>query len=94
MSAAAGRMASKAGQAAGKIASKANEAGSGKGKDSALQKGAKRDPELYVRIDGYWLKERLLTCGADPPHNHDRCLWHGWLSFWTQAHFIVFRSPS
>ena len=49
MSAAAGRMVGKAGQAAGKIASKANEAGSGKGKDSALQKGAKRDPELYVR---------------------------------------------
>ena len=51
MSAAAGRMAGKASQAAGKIASKANAAGSGKGKDSALQKGAKRDPELYVRID-------------------------------------------
>lgn len=50
--AAAGRMAGKAGQAAGRMASKANEAGSGKGKDSALQKGAKRDPELYVRIDG------------------------------------------
>lgn len=48
MSASAGRMAGKVGQAAGKIASKANEAGSGKGKDSALQKGAKRDPELYV----------------------------------------------
>lgn len=51
MSAAAGRMAGKVGQAAGKMASKANEAGSGKGKDSALQKGAKRDPELYVRTD-------------------------------------------
>ena len=51
MSASAGRMAGKVGQAAGKFASKANEAGSGKGKDSALQKGAKRDPELYVRTD-------------------------------------------
>lgn len=51
MSATAGRMAGKVGQAAGKLASKANEAGSGKGKDSALQKGAKRDPELYVRRD-------------------------------------------
>ena len=51
MSAAAGRMAGKVGQAAGKFASKANEAGSGKGKDSALQKGAKRDPELYVQIE-------------------------------------------
>lgn len=44
-------MAGKVGQAAGKVASKANEAGSGKGKDSALQKGAKKDPELYVRTD-------------------------------------------
>ena len=51
MSAVAGRMAGKAGQAAGKMASKVNEASSGKGKDSALQKGAKRDPELYVRKD-------------------------------------------
>ena len=54
MSAAAGRVAGKAGQAIGKAASKAstaaNESGAaGKGKDSALQKGAKRDPELYVR---------------------------------------------
>lgn len=49
--AAAGRMAGKVGQAAGKAASKANEAGSAKGKDSALHKGAKRDPELYVRND-------------------------------------------
>ena len=44
-------MAGKVGQAAGKAASKANEAGSAKGKDSALHKGAKRDPELYVRND-------------------------------------------
>ena len=54
MSAAAGRTASKVGQAVGKAASKANtaanEAAAGKGKDSALQKGAKRDPELYVRL--------------------------------------------
>ena len=51
MSATAGRMAGKVGQAAGKLASKANEAGSGKGKESALHKGAKRDPELYVWTD-------------------------------------------
>ncbi len=48
MSAAAGRAASKVGQAASKAAGKANEVGSKKGPDSALQKGAKRDPELYV----------------------------------------------
>ncbi|CAF9933177.1 hypothetical protein IMSHALPRED_009081 [Imshaugia aleurites] len=48
--AAAGRMAGKVGQAAGKAASKANEAGSAKGKDSALHKGAKRDPELYILL--------------------------------------------
>ena len=46
---AAGRVAGKVGQAASKAASKANEVGNGKGKDSVLQKGAKRDPELYVR---------------------------------------------
>ena len=50
MSATAGRVAGKVGQAAGKFATKANETGSGKGKRSALQKGAKRDPELYVQI--------------------------------------------
>lgn len=51
MSAAAGRAAGKVGQAVAKAATKANEAGSGKGPDSVLQKGAKRDPELYVRIN-------------------------------------------
>ena len=55
MSAAAGRTASKVGQAVGKAASKANAAanetaGAGRGKDGALQKGAKRDPELYVSL--------------------------------------------
>ena len=49
MSATAGRIATKVGQAAGKAASKTNETGSGKGKESPLQKGAKRDPELYVQ---------------------------------------------
>lgn len=51
MSATAGRVASKAGQAISKGATKANkaanEAGTG-GKESTLNKGAKRDPELYV----------------------------------------------
>jgi len=47
MSAAAGRMASKVGQAATKAAGKAAEAGSSE-KAGVLQKGAKRDPELYV----------------------------------------------
>ena len=51
-------MAGKVGQAAGKVASKANEAGSGKGKESALQKGAKRDPELYVSMD----EDRIVIC--------------------------------
>ena len=48
MSAAAGRVASKVGGAAGKVVEKAAEAGSGKGNQSVLQKGAKKDPELYV----------------------------------------------
>ena len=50
MSAAAGRAVGKIGQAAGRAASRANEVGNKKGPDGALQKGAKRDPELYVRL--------------------------------------------
>lgn len=46
MSAAAGRMASKVGSAASKVAGKAAE--SGDKKTGVLQKGAKKDPELYV----------------------------------------------
>ena len=49
MSAAAGRMASKVGGAATKAAGKLAESGAGgEGKQSALKKGAKKDPELYV----------------------------------------------
>ena len=49
MSAAAGRVASKIGSAATKAAGKAAESGAGgEGKQSALKKGAKKDPELYV----------------------------------------------
>lgn len=83
--AAAGRMASRVGQAAGKAATKANEAGGSKGKDSILQKGAKRDPELYVRFRPFpsSFTIYLLMFTADPPYHHDWCLWHGWLLFWT-----------
>ena len=55
MSGAAGRTAGKVGQAVAGAASKANnaanEAAAGKGGSSILNKGAKRDPELYVRLD-------------------------------------------
>lgn len=51
--ASAARAAGKVGQAIGNVATKANaaanEAASGSGKQSTLNKGAKRDPELYVR---------------------------------------------
>ena len=47
--AAAGRAASKVGQAAGRAATKVNEAGGKQGANNTLNKGAKRDPELYVR---------------------------------------------
>lgn len=50
--ASAARAAGKVGQAIGNVATKtngaANEAASGSGKQSTLNKGAKRDPELYV----------------------------------------------
>ncbi len=53
MSAAANRMAAKVAESATKAAGKAAQAGSSagggtKGKETVLQKGAKRDPELYV----------------------------------------------
>ena len=48
MSATAGRMASKLGQTATRAAGKAAEAGGPDKKTGVLQKGAKRDPELYV----------------------------------------------
>ena len=50
MSAAAGRMANKVGQAATRVAGKAAESGGPDKQQSVLQKGAKRDPELYVGI--------------------------------------------
>ena len=47
MSATAARAASKVTQAAGKAAGKANEVG-GKPSNNVMNKGARRDPELYV----------------------------------------------
>ena len=48
MSATAGRVVSKVSQAATRAAGKAAEAGASDKKSGVLQKGAKRDPELYV----------------------------------------------
>ena len=48
MSATAGRVASKVGSTATKAVGKAAESGKA-GQQGVLQKGAKRDPELYVR---------------------------------------------
>lgn len=52
MSAAANRMAAKVAESATKVAGKAGQSGSSggakKGQQNVLQKGAKRDPELYV----------------------------------------------
>ena len=65
MSAAIGRAAGKVGQAATKAAGKAAESGSSDKKAGVLQKGAKKDPELYVRgpsgsaIDG---ARTLMAC--------------------------------
>lgn len=63
---AAGRVASKVGQAATKSAGRAAEAGSShSGKEGVLNKGAKRDPELYVQLHpfechpvGFYLRGR------------------------------------
>lgn len=57
------------GQAIGRAASNANNAANsaagaaGKGKDSALHKGAKRDPELYVCLS--WIRAALQGLSAD-----------------------------
>lgn len=48
MSATIGRAASKIGQSATKVVGKAAESGSSDKPAGVLQKGAKRDPELYV----------------------------------------------
>lgn len=60
MSAPAGRTAGKVGQAIKGAAIKANnvanEAGTGKGNQGVLQKGAKRDPELYVNLPSFDLE--------------------------------------
>ena len=54
MSGAASRAAGQMGKAVAGAASKANSAANaaaeGKGRESVLKKGAKRDPELYVRL--------------------------------------------
>ncbi|MCJ1259736.1 hypothetical protein MMC24_007575 [Lignoscripta atroalba] len=50
MSAAAGRMASKVGGAATRAAGKLAEQGGSDKKASVLQKGAKKDPELYILL--------------------------------------------
>ncbi|KAL8906391.1 MAG: hypothetical protein Q9207_002052 [Kuettlingeria erythrocarpa] len=55
MSAAANRMAAKVAETATKAAGKASQSGSSsggarKGKDTVLQKGARKDPELYILL--------------------------------------------
>lgn len=63
MSAAAGRMASKVGSAASKVAGKAAE--SGEQKTGVLQKGAKKDPELYVC--SCVIKPDYIACTSETP---------------------------
>ena len=63
MSAAANRMAAKVADTASKAAGNAAKAGSSssskKGSETVLQKGAKRDPELYVRQAGCLVKASI-----------------------------------
>lgn len=59
---AAGRAVGKLGQAAGKAASKANEVGSKSAPDGPLKKGAKRDPELYVRRNIAYVRGGRVDC--------------------------------
>ncbi|MCJ1312412.1 hypothetical protein MMC25_006086 [Agyrium rufum] len=48
MSAAAGRVAGKVGQAASNVAKKAADSGTTSKQDNVLKKGARRDPELWI----------------------------------------------
>lgn len=68
--ASAARAAGKVGQAIGNAATKSNAAvneaaSSGSGKQSSLNKGAKRDPELYVRLPSSQLGEQYPVADED-----------------------------
>ncbi len=97
--ASAARAAGKVGQAIGNVATKANtaanQAASGSGKQSTLNKGAKRDPELYVRFPLRQIATQgsMLKIIPDPTYHYDGRLWHGWVPLWTQTHFLFLRSP-
>lgn len=87
MSAAANRMAAKVAESATKAVGKAAQSGSSgsggakKGPQTVLQKGAKKDPELYVR--NYYPVRRVRNFTdtfEDPSYHHDRRLWACWLS--------------
>lgn len=75
MSAAVGRSASKIGQAVAKTVGKASDAGKGKS-ETALNKSAKRDPELYVDYTpvANIIVESDLTSNLDSASNHVWCI--------------------
>ncbi len=95
MSAAAGRVAGKVGSAAGKAAGKAAEAGNGKGKESVLTKGAKRDPELYVCPWFNHVSIRITPShlSPDPTRDHVRRFWSRWVPFWWLSPRLISRIP-
>lgn len=76
-----GRAAGKAGQSALRATTRAASTAD-KPTETILKKGAKRDPELYVRIANKESTQfERLTKPTDPPNNHDRCLRSRWLAF-------------
>ena len=94
MSAAANRMAAKVAESATKAAGKATQSGSTggakKGQQTVLQKGARRDPELYV-----WKIIRLTRCDlthafSDPSYHYDRGIRSRWLSLRCATSIIKF----
>ncbi|KAL8744614.1 MAG: hypothetical protein Q9190_003163 [Brigantiaea leucoxantha] len=78
MSAAASRIAAKVGTSATKVAQASRPSPGPKAEASALQKRAKRDPELYSAT----LSINELIRATDPSDGNDRRLWDGWVSFW------------
>ena len=90
MASAVGRAAGKASGPISKIAGKAAESGKNPKNQEVLQKGAKRDPELYV---GYLLAFNMYAYEIpDSPGHHDRCLRASWIPFWLVTTCLLPRS--
>ena len=72
MASAAGHMAKKMGGPLSKVAGKAAESSKNPKNQDVLQKGAKRDPELYVCE--FYTPRNCHSLDLDPSCHYDRCI--------------------